>query len=155
MEFFIKNKDGQRVFFTEYESCIPLENLDSMSNAGMTFYLNSKKVSIAALRTQFKDVKPVKPAEVVDDKDQVSTSEVGDLPSEDDFTTESTLDTDTLQLDFPVTSRTIICLNNNKIYRNQKEAAEDLQIDINWVSYSVTQKREYKGYTFKKVVDLH
>lgn len=149
MEFSIRNKDGQRVFFTEYESCIPLENLDSMNNAGMTFYLDNKKVSIAALRTQFKDVKPV---EVVDDKDQVSTSEAEDLPSEDDFTTESTLDT--LQLDFPVTSRTIICLNNNKIYRNQKEAAEDLQIDINWVSYSVTQKREYRGYTFKKVVDL-
>lgn len=59
MKFVVKTKDGRGLFSTEYESCVPVEKLDSMSSAGLTFWIDGKKTSLSATKIRFKDVKPL------------------------------------------------------------------------------------------------
>lgn len=58
MKFVVKNKEGKRLFSTEYECCVPVEKLDSMNSAGLTFCIDGKKTSLSATKNKFKDVKP-------------------------------------------------------------------------------------------------
>lgn len=55
---------------------------------------------------------------------------------------------------FAINSRTIVCLNNGKVYKTQKDAGEDLNIDPANISYSITSGKAYKGYTFKKALEF-
>lgn len=48
-------------------------------------------------------------------------------------------------------SRKVKCINNNKIYANQAEAARDLNIDPAQVSDSIRTGRPRSGYTFERV----
>lgn len=58
MKFVVKNKEGKGLFSTEYASCVPVEKLDSMNSAGLTFWIDEKKTSLSATKNKFKDVKP-------------------------------------------------------------------------------------------------
>lgn len=158
MKFVIKNKDGQDMFYTEHDCCVPVDKLDSMTSSGFVFYVDNKKMSAAAVRARFKDIsishetrtEESKMHAVPDKHEHKSSRTISLIPNK----AEELSKTDLPAVDFPITSRCVVCLQNNKVYKNQKEAAEDLNIDASWISWCITQKKEYKGYTFKKVVDL-
>ena len=135
MEFEIRNSNGQCMYYTEYKSCIPVEHLDSMSSVGLSFYLDGKKISVSSLKQQFKGAK--KPGH-----------------SKDDTTSSDEKTIDFSKLDFPVTSRTVVCMTTGKVYKNQSEAARDLKFDPACISDCVCKGKTYKGYTFKRAVDL-
>ena len=167
MKFVVKDKDGRNLFYTEHESCVPVDKIDSMNSSGLQFYLDGKKISASNVKNQFKDITPPEvleyehpviepvvstPVELqqnfqkVDIKTGVTTdsSELKDSVAKIDLNTAG----------FQITSRTVVCMNNGRIFKNQKEAAEALNIDINWVSYSITGKKPYNGWEFKRAVDL-
>lgn len=132
MTFQIKDNTGVCKYYTEYVSCIPLDSLDSMSSVGLVFYLDDKKISASALKSQFGSKKSNKA------KSLISETPAIDLE----------------HLDFPITSRTVVCMNTGKVYKNQSEAAKDLKIDPSYISDCVCKDKEYKGYRFKRAVDL-
>lgn len=172
MEFTIRNKDGMGMFYTEYECCVPVEYVDSMASAGLTFYLDGKKISASKVKELFKNAKPVKvpkyadPPEFVDPKETLTESVTKSKESKTNLEESKTKEPkktislvpkkssepDLSNLDFPITSRTIICNNNGKVYRNQTEAGKDLGIDPSYISECITKNKEYKGYSFKKVL---
>lgn len=55
---------------------------------------------------------------------------------------------------FAINSRTVVCLNNGKVYKTQKDAGEDLNIDPANISYAITSGKAYRGYTFKKALEF-
>lgn len=55
MKFVIKDKDGKVLFSTECPHCIPLDKIDSMNSAGLQFYVDSKRISAANVKLQFKN----------------------------------------------------------------------------------------------------
>lgn len=156
--------------------------LDSMSNVNMTFYIDGKKISLSSLKSRkLSDSKTAKP-EVKPDKSEDNTTldstgitskpstdakpvvksvpnptskktgkSISLIPNKTKSDVKSVVDSKTTP-DFPITSRCVICINNGKMYRNQKEAGEDLGIDPSWISWCITKNKEYKGYTFKKAV---
>lgn len=169
MEFSIKNKDGQVLFTTSHESCVPVDKLDSMYLAGLLFYIDGKKLSISSVKSLFKDTVPLSvpvygPAPNLDDLHQLTTASTAPTvlykepekssKPQNIATSGSTSTIDLSKSGFPITSRCVVCLQNNKVYRNQKEAGEDLGIDPSWISYCITNNKSHKGYTFKKAVDL-
>lgn len=171
MEFSIKNKDGQVLFTTSHESCVPTDKFDSMNSAGLVFYVDGKKQSVSSIKSIFKDARPItipkyESAPDLDDIHQMTTTATTPAvpkvistvklpePAEPTKTSDASLSVDLSKVDFPITSRSIVCLQNNKVYRNQKEAGEDLGIDPSWISYCITNNKSHKGYTFKKAVDL-
>lgn len=129
MKFHIKNKDGEGLFYTEDSSCIPIDKLDSMNLAGLLFYLNGRRISYVNLKSQFD----------------------GTLQEAD--TSQNATADEVTSFEFPVTSRTILCVNTGKMYRTQKEAGEDLNLDPAMISYSISQDSEYKGYKFVKAMN--
>ncbi len=153
MKFQIKNREGQCMYYTESSSCVPVDKLESMHSAGLLFYLDGKKVSVNTIKSQFKDMQPIKvPKYRPAPKFHVENSDVSE--SEVNSNESGILSVDFTSVDFPITSRTIVCLNNNKVYRNQTEAAKDLKIDPSYISDCICHNKEYKGYKFKKAVDF-
>lgn len=57
-------------------------------------------------------------------------------------------------LGFAINSRSIVCLNNGKVYRTQTEAGKDLKLDPASISTSISTNKPYKGYTFKKALEF-
>lgn len=147
MEFLIKDRDGRGVFKTHYPQCVPLHHIDSMNAHNYQFYLDGKKISASTVKSTFSDVEPLS-------KELDSTAPVESEPKIQAEFTEKSDKIDLSSVDFPITSRTIVCMNNKKVYRNQKEAGYDLNIDPSSISYSMSQNKPYKGYTFVKAVDL-
>lgn len=145
MEFVIKDRDGRGVFKTKYPQCVPLHHIDSMNTYNYQFYIDGKKVSASTVKSTFSDVEPV------------AKEEFESVKSESKTNSEPATKSDKIDLssvDFSITSRTIVCMNNKKVYRNQKEAGDDLNLDPSSISYSMSQNKPYKGYTFVKAVDL-
>lgn len=52
-----------------------------------------------------------------------------------------------------ITSRTIYCLETEKVYKTQAVAATELNLDPASLSYAIKCKIPYKGYTFVKYLD--
>ena len=194
MEFIIKNKSGKGMFHTIHESCIPIEKLDSMNKAGLSFWLDGKKVSSSYLKTTFGSCKQldsyeyesgeIEPSDITvhmygdkrkdryptcvissvvhgctDSSKNTDNSEeyVNLIDVEQEPTKEVAVEDfhlDLSSIEFTVTSRTIVCLNNGKVYRTQKEAGEDLGIDPVNISYSISTSKPYKGYTFRKALEI-
>ena len=149
MEFTVYNRNGEGLFYTAYESCIPFEHLDSMASVGLLFYVDGKKLSASAVRSMFQATDTVelkstkkfnKPKSLIPDTRSISVTPMTKI----DFT----------QVDFPISSRCVVCLNTGKIYKNQSEAAKDLGLDPAYISDCVCHDKEYRGYRFKKAVDL-
>lgn len=173
MEFTVYNRDGEGLFYTAYECCIPFEYLDSMASVGLVFYVDGKKMSPAAIRRMFPNppkvpVPKYKDAPMPDDEDvvtevtkavepKVSTPSSSKKPKSfipaPQPVVASTV-VDFKNIDFPITSRCVVCTTTGKIYRNQSEAAKDLGFDPAYVSDCVCHDKEYKGYRFKRAVDL-
>ena len=172
MEFTVYNREGEGLFYTAYECCIPFEYLDSMASVGLVFYVDGKKLSPSAIRKLFPNpskisVPKYKEAPMAIDEivtEVSSTSETSSnsvnkkLGKPKSFIPEksksSTVKFDFKNAGFPITSRCIVCTTTGKIYRNQSEAAKDLGFDPAYVSDCVCHDKEYKGYRFKKAVDL-
>ena len=140
IKFQIKDKNGKCLFYTEIEYCVPVDKIDSMNSAGLLFYLDGRRISAANLKSQFDYTSP-EDAETESVSDEKSTT-----ISEETNTVE-------YSADFPITSRTILCITTGKLYRTQKEAGEDLNLDPYYISYAIANNREYKGYLFKKAMD--
>ena len=198
MKFVIKNKDGKGLFSTENESCVPVEKLDSMNAAGLTFWIDGKKTSLSNTKSRFKDVKPFTVYEYEDSpvtEDDITIHTYGD-PEKDFFPTtvfhrvvkgtdSSESDTvpevssntvpivqvhepeekkeevivddfkvDLSSVGFPINSRTIVCLNNGKIYKTQTEAGKELKLDPASINTAISTNKPYKGYTFKKALEF-
>ena len=135
MIFQIKDSKGKSFFYTEYVECIPFENLDSMEEADLVFYLDNEKISKSELRAKYStDV----------ETDKVKEEPAADIKEEIQ---------ETPQFDFPITNRTIICVNTGKYYKNQKEAADEYHCDSANISYCVTTGKAYKGLYFKRVLN--
>jgi len=141
MKFQIKDVLGRGCFYTEYPACIPFESLDSMESAGLTFYIDDKKVSKSYIRNSFK-------SEGLNPKE--NKSEV--IKTEEDAK-ETSVESNTVDPGFPITSKTIICVNTGKMYKNQKEAADEYKVDPANISYCVNTGKSYKGLFFKRVIE--
>ena len=152
MLFQVKDTSGRIMFYTEYESCIPVDNLDSMNSSGLCFYLDGKKTSANAIRSRFPSVKSAPQNSQRRFSDGVKKPQkskprqlaASKIQKHIDFS----------KIGFPITSRTIVCLTNGKVYKNQSEAAKDLNIDPSYISDCVCHNKEYKGLKFKKAVEL-
>lgn len=198
MKLVIKNKEGKSYFSTEYESCVPVDKLDSLNHSGYQFFLDGKKVSLSTMKSTFstipeleiyqhtsdnveesditihkygdskKDRYPVEviSREVFGSKHVENITEVSvdtavesidivdkESPKSEEVVVDS-FNIDLSSIGFPVNSRTIVCLNNGKVYKTQKEAGEDLDIDPVNISYSISTDKPYKGYTFKKAMEF-
>lgn len=157
--------------------------LDSMSSVNMTFYIDGKKISLSSLKSRKSSDSRTTKLEVRSDKSEnkntSSETKITPKPETDAKTIVRSVSNSTSKKtgksislipnrtksddksavnnkttpDFPITSRCVICINNGKMYRNQKEAEEDLGIDPSWISWCITKNKEYKGYTFKKAVE--
>lgn len=143
MKFQIKDSSGKSQFITEYAECIPFEDLESMESAGLRFFVDGKRVTR-------KDLKPLLKSVVDDMIEEMEIASKSSSPKDTTILKEP----EAIQLDFPITNRTIICVNTGKYYKNQKEASEDMHIDPSCISDCITKGKAYKGYTFKRVVDL-
>lgn len=142
MTFQIKDAFGKGCFYTEYPSCIPFDSLDSMESVGLTFYIDGKKVSKSYIRNNFK-------SEELDSEE--NESEV--VKTEVDVKETSVESDAVVDPGFPITSKTIICVNTGKMYKNQKAAADEYKVDPANISYCVTTGKSYKGLFFKRVIE--
>lgn len=159
MLFQVKDTSGRIMFYTEYESCIPITNLDSMSNAGLVFYLDGKKASATAVRAKFKDSNTASVSKISPSSNKNKKPTEADTPRSAKCKPRSKTSKiaekfDFSKVEFSITSRTIVCLTNGKVYKNQSEAAKDLGIDPSYISDCVCHNKEYKGLKFKKAVEL-
>ena len=147
MIFQIKDMFGKACFYTEYAECIPFQSLESMESVGLQFFVDGERISKEELDKKFNDVvesedeepdqKVVEKVEPIETKESAETIEESELP----------------ELDFPITNRTIICVNTGKYYKNQKEAADEYHCDSANISYCVTTGKAYKGLYFKRVLN--
>ena len=142
MTFQIKDAFGKGCFYTEYPSCIPFDSLDSMESVGLTFYIDGKKVSKSYIRNNFK-------SEELDSEE--NESEV--VKTEVDTKQTSVESNEVVDPGFPITAKTIICVNTGKMYKNQKAAADEYKVDPANISYCVTTGKSYKGLFFKRVIE--
>ena len=155
IKLLIKDRDGNDVFYTQDESCVPVDKLESMRSAGFYFYFDGVRISLMHLMEKFKSSDTT-----ASHHDEPDTKVEPEAKIESDAHEESVgtktpfTEINITDVDFPVTSRTILCKTTGKIYRTQKDAGEDLGIDPSWISYCITQNKEYKGYEFAKVIDL-
>lgn len=142
MTFRIKDTFGKGCFYTEYSSCIPFSSLDSMESAGLTFYIDEKKVSKSYILNNFK-------SERVDPKEDESENVNTEVVTKGMSATSNVV----VNPEFPITAKTIICVNTGKIYKNQKAAADEYKVDPANISYCVTTGKSYKGLFFKRVIE--
>lgn len=142
MTFQIKDAFGKGCFYTEYPSCIPFDSLDSMESVGLTFYIDGKKVSKSYIRNNFKS----RELDSEEDESKVVKTEV-------DVKETSVESNAVVDPGFPITAKTIICVNTGKMYKNQKAAADEYKVDPANISYCVTTGKSYKGLFFKRVIE--
>lgn len=142
MTFQIKDAFGKGCFYTEYPSCIPFDSLDSMESVGLTFYIDGKKVSKSYIRNNFKSEE----LDSEEDESKVVKTEV-------DIKETSVESNAVVDPGFPITAKTIICVNTGKMYKNQKAAADEYKVDPANISYCVTTGKSYKGLFFKRVIE--
>ena len=142
MTFQIKDAFGKGCFYTEYPSCIPFDSLDSMESVGLTFYIDGKKVSKSYIRNNLK-------SEELNSEE--NESEV--VKTEVDVKETSVESDAVVDPGFPITAKTIICVNTGKMYKNQKAAADEYKVDPANISYCVTTGKSYKGLFFKRVIE--
>ena len=142
MTFQIKDAFGKGCFYTEFPSCIPFDSLDSMESIGLTFYIDSKKVSKSYIRNNFK-------SEELDSEEDESKA----VKTEVDVKETSVKSDVVVDPGFPITAKTIICVNTGKMYKNQKAAADEYKVDPANISYCVTTGKSYKGLFFKRVIE--
>lgn len=170
VKFSVKDKSGNILFCTDYASCVPLENLDSMNSSGLLFYIDDKKQSLSSVKSFFKNTEPVKvpkyrqfDAQLDFELDKIGPIEPEGVKLSKPISKKSKTislipnkpkNIDLTSVGFPITSRCIVCLNNSKVYRNQTEAAKDLKIDSSYISDCICHNKEYKGYKFKRAIDL-
>lgn len=140
MIFQIKDMFGKACFYTEYPECIPFQSLESMESVGLQFFIDGERISKEELDRKFNDV--------VEFEDEAVDQEVVEIEN-----VELKKEPELPELDFPITNRTIICVNTGKYYKNQKEAADEYHCDSANISYCVTTGKAYKGQYFKKVLN--
>lgn len=155
IKFLIKDRDGNDVFYTQDESCVPVDKLESIRSAGFYFYFDGVRISLMHIMEKFKSSDTTS---YHHDKPDIEIKPDVEIESDTQEESVSTKTPSTriniTDVDFPITRRTILCKTTGKIYRTQKDAGEDLGIDPSWISYCITQNKEYKGYEFAKVIDL-
>ena len=144
MIFQIKDMFNKSYFYTEYVECIPFDYLESMESAGFRFFIDNICVSKEDIRNRFKDFIEHNDNDNDNDENKINNNEQSSEKVEEEKPTE---------VDFPITSRTIICINTGKYYKNQKEAADEYHCDSANISYCVTTGKSYKGLFFKKVIE--
>lgn len=124
--------DNRPMMSTDYLSCIPFDQLDSMNSNGYYFKLDGKKVSIKVIKDLEKQ-----------------------LPPEDRIEIQSSVNTDaeTKSTAVSVKAKGIRCKDTGEVFKNQAEAARHFNIDPAQVSDSIKTGRPRSGYTFEKVID--
>ena len=147
MTFQIKDAFGKGCFYTEYLSCIPFDSLDSMESVGFTFYIDGKRVSKSYIRNNFKSEE----LDSEEDESKVVKTEV--VKTELGVEETSVESNSVVDPGFPITAKTIICVNTGKMYKNQKAAADEYKVDPANISYCVTTGKSYKGLFFKRVIE--
>ena len=131
----VRSSDDHTMMSTEYESCIPYEHVDSMSQSGYYFRLDGKKISAKAIKLLQKDKKEI---DVILPNCNTSEAKLSiniNKPSETDARPKS-----------------IRCVDTGEIFKNQAEAARHFNIDPAQVSDSIKTGRPRSGHTFEKVV---
>lgn len=123
--------DNRPMMGTEYLSCIPFDQLDSMNSSGYYFKLDGKKVSIKVIKDLEKQLPPEYRIEV---KPGVSNN----TKSRPAFVSAET--------------KGIRCKDTGEVFKNQAEAARHFNIDPAQVSDSIKTGRPRSGYTFEKVI---
>lgn len=140
MKFEIFDMRGFCAMTTTSVESIPFENLDIMAAAGYKFKVDGKVVA----KSNVKSAVESSLGHSVDLRAKSNnTKPIEDLPKAEDITDTS--------LKKP--TRKVRCLENNKIYNTQSEAARDLGIDPAQVSDSVKSGRPRSGYTFERIYE--
>lgn len=163
MEFTISNKDGMGMFYTEHDCCVPVQYVDSMASVGMRFFLDGKKISASKVKELFSDAVKSYESKKLSMTTEKSTYITKIVPKEEpksepvpevapEVPSNSTVDLSNLP--FPLTSRTIVCMNTGKVYRNQSEAGKDLKLDPSYISDCIKYNKACRGYILKKAVDI-
>lgn len=136
MKFEVCNAQGKVIMSTEHESCVPYEYLDSMVRGGYRFKVNGKYVVKNNVRKAIAESLG-NPA-TVSSVSSNAPSSIPDMPAE--------------HISSTVTSKSVRCIETGKIYKNQAEAARDLNIDPAQVSDSIKSGRPRSGYRFERVL---
>lgn len=128
MVFIAYDRDKRPMMKTTYFEALPdSKTIDSMQSVGYTFKIDGKRVDknqILKLRVCDDDLTD---AIVIEKKDNKAN-----IP------------------DFPITSRTIICIETGEYFRTQKEASEQMNLNLNELNIAVNTGKSIEGYTFKK-----
>lgn len=124
--------DNRPMMGTDYLSCIPFDQLDSMNNSGYYFKLDGKKVSIKVIKDLAKQLPPEDGIEV--------------QPS-------VTINAETKSASVSAKCKGVRCKDTGEVFKNQAEAARHFNIDPAQVSDSIKTGRPRSGYTFEKVID--
>lgn len=171
----IRGYDNKPMLRTEYESCIPYDDLESLDRAGYKFKLDGKAVSYKFMMNrrnltvttggsadplglmnpsvESEEVKhsnetesPSEPVVIVHTDNATLNELQGTLPEE--TTVDESIDKPRSRKSKPVK-----CLETGMIYNNQAEAAKALNINPAYVSMSISSGKPAKGYTFIRVED--
>lgn len=164
----IRKTDNSPMMGTDYVSCIPFDQIDSM-NESYYFRVLGKKMNSGQVKNAFRSRYPqaVKgiPIESVgtipDDlltiigqrvKEVVNT----DLQTKHD-TKSNTLQTSNQSDSTPnkpvTTSKRVRCVDTGEVFDTQSAAAKHFKIDPAQVSDSIKTGRPRSGYTFEKVIE--
>ena len=132
MKFEVINANGRCMQSTEYPECVPYDMLDNMAEHGYKFRVNGKIVAKNRVKSAILGT-----PEVVDKLDTTESGGV-DIP------------------EIPKTKSTrsrgeVICIEDNKRFISQSEAATFYNISAMSVSKSIKEGKPVKGHTFKKV----
>lgn len=125
MEFIAYDRDKRPMMRTSHIEALPDEDtINSMMSVGYTFKIDGKRVDKSTI---------LKLSASADKQTRTTDAKIQPLP------------------DFPITSRTVICIETGIYYKTQKEAAEQLNIDFYELNSAINKGISVNGYTFKKV----
>ncbi len=144
MLFEVLDLKNNCIMVTEFKECIPDSNtLHQISASGRyKFRLNGKILSINSLVSK------------ISNNDIDSSLGISDMTSMDTANCEHSDDELNAAIDsfaYPITSRTIYCIETKSLFRSQTDAAKEYGLDPSSISYYMSNGLPYKGYTFKKV----
>ena len=129
MVFIAYDRDKRPMMKTTYFEALPdSKTIDSMQSVGYTFKIDGKRA----------------------DKNQILKLRICD---DDDLTDSIVIEMKDNKAnipDFPITSRTIICIETGEYFRTQKEASEQMNLNLNELNIAVNTGKSIEGYTFKK-----
>lgn len=129
MVFIAYDRDKRPMMKTTYFESLPdSKTIDSMQSVGYTFKIDGKRV----------------------DKNQILKLRICDDDLTDAIVIEKKEDSVVDIPDFPITSRTIICIETGEYFRTQKEASEQMNLNLNELNIAVNTGKSIEGYTFKK-----